>query len=270
MRQLVLVLSLQLITSLTSTACSILYFIDKTTGKIYAVNNEDYWYNVKPYIKIMPPNKSELGRLWYGWDDFAQGGINQSGLFFDGAVTPNQSTPKGCNKPKGNLGDEILAKCKTVEDALTFLSAKDICLSNGHLLFGDKSGNAAVIEWVKGEKKVIRIANNYLMATNFLLSDTAAGNYPCKRYDAMEAEIKRLTETSTPLTLKEVGNIAAKAVQPKTVTEKRKEAGTLYSTFINISDMEFVLVYKLDNKRITRMNLRETFKLNKAQTIILE
>jgi choloylglycine hydrolase len=30
-------------------ACSILYYIDTHTGKIYAVNNEDYWYDVKTY-----------------------------------------------------------------------------------------------------------------------------------------------------------------------------------------------------------------------------
>lgn len=252
-----------------SYSCSILYYIDKASGKIYAVNNEDYWYNVKPYIKIMPHKKSELARLWYGWDDFAQGGINESGLFFDGAVTPDQKIPKGCNKPKGNLGDEILAKCKNVEEALSALADKDICLSNGHLLFGDKSGDAAVIEWINGERKITRISKHYLMVTNFLLADTTLGNYPCKRYEAMESEIKRLDTLSKPLTLKDVGNIAAKAVQPKTVTDNGLEAGTLYSTFINITDMEFMMIYKLDNSKMTKLNLNEVFKLEKARMILL-
>lgn len=269
MRTLLIMLCLLCTLINTGYSCSILYYIDKSSGKIYAVNNEDYWYNVKPYIKIMPQKKAELARLWYGWDDFAQGGINESGLFFDGAVTPDQKAPKSCNKPKGNLGDEILSKCKNVEEALSALIEKDICLSNGHLLFGDKSGNAAVIEWINGERKITKIAGHYLMATNFLLADTTLGNYPCKRYEAMESEIKRLDTLAKPLTLKEVGNIAAKAVQPKVTTDDGREAGTLYSTFINITDMEFVLIYKLDNSKMTRLNLNEVFKLDKARLIVL-
>ena len=72
-----------------SKACSVLYYVDANTGKIYVVNNEDYWYDVEAYIQIVPGKGNKLARLWYGWDDFAQGGINEAGLFFDGAVTPN-------------------------------------------------------------------------------------------------------------------------------------------------------------------------------------
>lgn len=35
--------------SAKSYSCSIVYFIDSTTGKIYVGNHEDYWYNVKDY-----------------------------------------------------------------------------------------------------------------------------------------------------------------------------------------------------------------------------
>ena len=66
----------------TLKACSVLYYIDAKTGKIYVANNEDIWYDVNPYIQILPATKSKYARLWYGWDNFAQGGINQAGLFF--------------------------------------------------------------------------------------------------------------------------------------------------------------------------------------------
>jgi hypothetical protein len=33
-------------------ACSMFLYIDSKTGKIYFVNNEDYFYDVKPYIEI--------------------------------------------------------------------------------------------------------------------------------------------------------------------------------------------------------------------------
>lgn len=73
-----------------SIACSVLYYVDSITGKIYTVNSEDYWLYVDAYIQIEPKSKNEYARLWYGWDNFAQGGINDKGLFFDAAVTPEQ------------------------------------------------------------------------------------------------------------------------------------------------------------------------------------
>ena len=69
-------------------ACSVIYYLDSISGKIYVANHEDFWYDTKAYIQINPRTKNKLARLWYGWDDFAQGGINEAGLFFDGAVTP--------------------------------------------------------------------------------------------------------------------------------------------------------------------------------------
>jgi len=63
-------------------ACSVLYYVDVKTGKVYAVNNEDYWYDVDAYIQIEPKTKTKYARLWYGWDNFAQGGLNDQGLFF--------------------------------------------------------------------------------------------------------------------------------------------------------------------------------------------
>lgn len=252
-----------------TSACSILYYIDKTNGKIYAVNNEDYWYDIKSYIKIIPANRTELARLWYGWKDFAQGGINEAGLFFDGAVTPQQAKIPGYTGPDGNLGDEILAYCKTANEAVDFLEKKKVALENAHLFFGDSTGNAVVVEWVDGVKKIVSLSSNYLIATNYLLSDTTKGNFPCYRMSAMEAEVKRLEESKVPIGIREVGIIAAKAVQPPREYEG-KTMGTLYSSFINITDMEFVLVYQLDNTKITRLNLKEEFALGKKQTIKLK
>ena len=99
-------------------ACSVLYYLDHQSGKIFVANNEDYWYDVEAYIQIFPASGKKLARLWYGWKNFAQGGINEAGLFFDGAVTPEQVVPEGGHGPRGNLGDHLLARCRTVEDAL--------------------------------------------------------------------------------------------------------------------------------------------------------
>ncbi len=254
----------------SATACSILYYKDSISGNIYAVSNEDYWYDVKPYIRIEPAGKSTLARLWFGWNDFAQGGINEAGLFFDGAATPEEPPTPGYSKPKHNLGDQLLSKCRTVDEAIKFLEEKKVALTNGHMLFGDSSGSSVVVEWVNGEKKLIRAEGNYLAITNFLLTDTAKGNYPCYRYAAMQKEIEKLQAQHDSIGLKQVGNIAARAVQLPAKDNNGKEAGTLYSVFVNISDMQLVLVYKLDNARKTTLDLRKEFSSAERRTIKME
>lgn len=251
-------------------ACSVIYFVDKDTGKIYVANNEDYWYDVKAYIRILPKSRDKLARLWYGWDNFAQGGINEAGLFFDGAVSPKQRIPEGYGSPNGNLGDDILSKCKTVDEAIVYLEDRKIALDNAHIMFGDRFGNAKIVEWVNGERKIVSIDNNRLVMTNFNLSDTPYDKISCPRYKAIDKELDRLGSINDSLGLKEIGNAVAKAVQIPSKDENGREAGTLYSTFINITDMEFVLVYKIDNSKIRKLNLQDEFKIGKKKKIPLD
>jgi hypothetical protein len=252
-----------------SHACSVLYYIDPHSGKIYVANNEDYWYDVEAYIQIMPGTRNKLARLWYGWDDFAQGGINEAGLFFDGAVTPEQSIPSGYSGPRGNLGDDILARCGTVEEVLQLLDKRKIALNNAHMMIGDGSGNAVVVEWLNGQRKIVPIANNRLVMTNFLLSDQSRGNYPCPRYQSIENRLDQMEEADQPSGLRAVGDVIAGAVQVPRAGEDNRVGGTLYSSFINISDMEFVLVYKLDNEKVTMMDLKAAFKGKEKKQIKL-
>lgn len=247
------------------------YFIDKATGKIYFVNNEDYLYNVKAYIQINPKTKDEFARLWYGWDDFAQGGINEFGLVFDGAVTPKQKIPEGYYNPNGrNVGDEILAECKTVKEAVDFLEKEKIAISEGHMMFGDNFGNAIVLEWVNGEKKIIQKKDNFIITTNYLLSDTTAGNFPCRRYQSIEERNNQLNNCMEDLDFKKIGNAIGGAAQSPQKDENGRIGGTLYTSFINISDMEFILVYKLDNSKITKMDLKKEFEKTRKQKIKLD
>lgn len=253
----------------SSHACSVLYYIDSETGKIYVANNEDYWYEVDAYLQIEPESENQWAHLWYGWDDFAQGGINRAGLFFDGAVTPDQQKIKGAKKYKGNLGSDILAACKTVEEALEFLEKHKIGLSDAHIMLGDASGNAVVVEWVDGIKKVVPIEKNRLLMTNYLLSDPEAGNYPCRRYSAIESAITRMESNDRPIDFLSVAKTLEGAVQTPRTDKKGKTGGTLYSTFINITDMEFVLVYKLDNEKIQKLDLKQEFESLRQKTIQL-
>lgn len=265
-----LVLILLLLTFGIAKACSVIYYIDQETGKIYVANNEDYWYDVDAYIQITPKSKNKYARLWYGWDDFAQGGVNEHGLFFDGAVTPEQNELKGFSKIKGNLGDDILAQCKSVEEALALIRKRNIGLKNAHMMFGDRNGNAVVLEWVNGKEVLTKLKDNKLIMTNFLLADTSKGNFPCPRYQAIEKELEKLQLETEPASLKKVGTAAARAVQTPFADKDGRTGGTLYSTFIDITDMKFILVHKLDNNKITQLDLKSEFDKSKKKKIKLE
>lgn len=265
---LLLLISLVLLPAFTK-ACSVLYYIDKKTGTVYVVNNEDYWYDVKAFIKIEPRKNNKQARLWYGWDRFAQGGVNESGLFFDAAVTPEQPEIKGYGNPKSNLGDDILANCKTVEEALSYLEQRKIGLTKSHMMFGDKTGRAVVVEWVNGEKKLNWITDNKLIMTNYLLTDTTAGNYPCYRYQSIENKIKQLEEKQESINMLTVGNTFSQAAQAPKAVENDRIGGTVYTTFINLTEMKLFLSYKLSNSNVTKLDLKEVFNQNKKQKINL-
>lgn len=254
----------------SSTACSVLYYIDRATGKIYIVNNEDYWYDVKAYIQIEPRSKSQLARLWYGWDNFAQGGINEAGLFFDAAVTPEQEKIPGYGHPKNNLGDKILAHCSNVEEALEMLENEKIALHNSHMMFGDKSGHAVVVEWINGERILHPIQEHKLIMTNYLLSDPHAGNYPCHRYESIERRIDEMESSGEGITLLKVGNTFGQAAQSPKPIENERVGGTVYTTFMDVMDNKFYLSYKLSNENVTILDLHTEFSKTKRQKIELK
>lgn len=254
----------------TVKACSVLYYVDDKTGKVYAVNNEDYWLDVDAYIQIMPSKRGTLARLWYGWDNFAQGGINEKGLFFDAAVTPNQQKIKGYSNPNNNLGDKILAHCSTVEEALAFLENEKIALSNSHIMFGDKTGNAVIAEWVDGKRELHWIKGNKLIMTNYLLSKPEAGNFPCYRYKSIEDRIAQMEASNEEITLLKVGNTFGQAAQLPQPNEKGRIGGTVYTTFIDITDSMFYLPYKLRNQNVIKLDLKTEFNKTKKQKIALK
>ncbi|MEP0264522.1 C45 family autoproteolytic acyltransferase/hydolase [Dokdonia sp.] len=250
-----------------ATACSIVYYVDPDTGKIYVVNNEDFWYNTDAYIQIIPETKNELARLWYGWNDFGQGGINSAGLFFDVAVTPNQKVPKGYRLPEGNITDRILAHCRTVDEVLAYMEKEKMALNQSHMLIGDAQGNAIIVEWVDGKKHVIKKEGNSLIATNYLLLKPEAGNYPCPRYASIEERIKEMESSGDPITLPSMSAIVTQAYQTPRTLDNGKTLGTLYTSFIDITEMKMVFLPKLDSKKVMQFDLREEFKSKRKITL---
>lgn len=137
------------------------------------------------------------------------------------------------------------------------------------MMFGDRSGNAVIVEWVNGEKKLHWVEDNKLIMTNYLLSDTSAGNYPCYRYESIERNLEKLKASEEEINLLKVGNAIGQAVQPPKPDKNNHIGGTVYTSFINLTEMEFVLSYKLSNKSVVKLDLNEEFLKDKGQKIKL-
>jgi tetratricopeptide (TPR) repeat protein len=162
--------------------CTIIYASDGKTA--LAGNNEDY---KSPFgtIWFLPAEKGKFGRVYFGWQahgvHFPQGGMNDRGLFYDGASAENVTVPRDSSKPlyKGNLILKAMEECSTVEEVLKLFERYDVPLGNGQFLVGDRFGNSAIIE---ATGAIIRKKGTYQIVTNFFQSKTKPENITDTRY----------------------------------------------------------------------------------------
>ena len=248
-------------------ACSMFYYVDPITCEVYVANNEDSYFDFSPYIQIEPKSQNHFARLWYGWDNFAQGGINEKGLFYDVAVTPHQGQIKGRKKFETNLGDEMLSKCKDIREALQFIESMNVLFPDAHIMLGDASGEAVVVEWIGFEKRVVTMKDNKLVATNFLLEAPELGGQPCWRYNVINKELGKLRKTNELPNLDKIGAIISRVAQAPREDKTGRKLGTLYTSFINISTMEFNLVYKREETCSIKFDLESEFETTEVQKI---
>lgn len=122
----------------------------------------------------------------------------------------------------------MLSKCKTVKEAVDFL--KDYNISSGfndYLLFADVSGDSIVIEWIDDKMKIIvkEEDKNYQIATNFWLTNTELGGYPCERYIKVENLLSQNEPTQ---------KLCVQALEEN--KQDWEEGDTLYSNVYNLTD----------------------------------
>ncbi|HRI89753.1 MAG TPA: carcinine hydrolase/isopenicillin-N N-acyltransferase family protein [Candidatus Hydrogenedentes bacterium] len=251
-----------------SNACTI--FMAEGDGIVLAGNNEDFYLDVNAKMWVTPGKKGEHGRVTFGFDqnrryDFAQGGMNDKGLFFDAAVTPKGPPPREKNKPvpPKNMGDRMLAECATVEETITWLGKYRLTLlDGGHLLIADAAGDAAVIELIDGEMKVIRKETDKkaIGVTNFSVTKPELGNYPCSRFTKMRDAVK-----AGPATVEGFKGILQSVAVPKTYSEQDKRyGGTLYSNVYDLTNGVVYLYNRYDFGQGLKVNVAEFLKKGKA------
>ena len=174
-------------------ACTI--FTSSSDNAVFAGNNEDMC-TTNTLIHIFPSTQDSYGRILWGFkgDENYQGGMNQYGLFSDGAGTPpvemsNWDTPEFGDR---FIVEVLLEKCKTVDEAINFISQFSFpYLKFCHILIADATGDAVIVEWGNNKLNFIRKGeSNYLVATNFNITETANQADECFRYNTAEKLLK--------------------------------------------------------------------------------
>ena len=197
-------------------------------GRVLVGNNED-WFNPRTKIWFIQPINGRYGSIFFGFDNFwAQGGMNQKGLFFDGFALKPKPVAGAAVKPrfKGNLIKEMMATCATVEEALALLDRYSLSFMNHFQLFiADASGDAAIVE----AEAVIRKQGAYQVVTNFRQSETNPAAISCPRYLTARDMLEKCREDRMDCVRKILD-----------ATHQEEKALTLYS---NIYDLNARRVY---------------------------
>ncbi len=227
-------------------SCSVFYASD---GKnILAGNNEDYT-DKNTFMWFTRQGPGEYGNVFFGFGNkFAQGGMNEQGLFFDGLATPHFEITGSLTKPdfEGILMRAAMEECSSVDEVIEMFSLYNLASQNMadyQLMVGDRFNSSAILE---GDI-ILHKDKSYQVVTNFYQSNPELGYYPCPRYNkAVEMFEKNSVEIS-----KEFFNSILNAV---------KQSITIYS---NVYDLKNRIVYLFSNQNFNefiKVDLREELK----------
>lgn len=234
--------------------CSI--FTYKIGSTVFFCGNED-WTAKDPAILTIKPENNEYGVVLLGWNsylpNYPQAGVNSEGLGFDWASVPGQKFIPLKGKSDLDINDtvSILKKCKTINEVIEYIDKFNFPhIAEEHIMFTDKTGASCVIEYTKGEKRIIKSSSvQYIM--NFNLTDKEAGWYPCQRYETLS---KTFSESKL-----EFGDLV------KTLDAVHQEGTyqTIYSYIINLSTMKISVFYNHDFSKSRDFSIRKI--LEKSQ-----
>ena len=246
----IFVITFLFFTTLQSSACTMV--MASKDGLVLAGNNED-WKNPKTKAKFIPATTDEFGRVCFGFDDgYAQGGMNDQGLFIDAnAISPTdyKSSPNKDNY-SGPMIDYILATCATVNVAIAFFEKYNtLGLRQARFPISDKTGASMVVEWAEGKVQFVKPDSWYQVSTNFVFTNVKNKKYPCSRYNIADTLFQQATELS-------VGLIRAIL----SATHQEDNYPTVYS---NIFDLKNGIgyVYNFHNfEEVWKFNLADELK----------
>ena len=92
---------------------------------VYFGNNED-WSDPVTYLWYEPSTPGSYGGVYFGYGDFfPQGGMNETGLCYDGFATPYMAVHNPDNKPQypGRFVDDVMRQCQSVDEVVEMFTS---------------------------------------------------------------------------------------------------------------------------------------------------
>jgi hypothetical protein len=232
-------------------ACSV--FNASGVDKVYAATNKD-WNNINTRIRFYAPSEGKYGRVYFGYqipEGFQNvGGMNEHGLWYDGASLPSRSDIYNhFNKPrvKGELCEKALEECSTVEEVIQLYKHYYTPHWQGHSMWADRLGNSVIIEY--GEKDVVflRKEQGYQVMTNYYLSDSANLRWSnCHRFNTITEILKNRKELSVELMTRALDTSHKEGLTP-----------TLFSNVYDLKKGEIYVYHFHYYGEFVRINLAE-------------
>ena len=232
-------------------ACSV--FNASGVDKVYAATNKD-WNNKNTRIRFYAPSEGKYGRVYFGYqvsEGFQNvGGMNEHGLWYDGASLPSRSDIYNhFNKPtvNGELCEKALEECATVEEVIQLYTHYYTPHWQGHSMWADRLGNSVIIEY--GEKDVVflRKEQGYQVMTNYYLSDSANLRWSnCHRFNAITEILNNGKELSVELMTRALDASHKEGLTP-----------TLFSNVYDLKKGEIYIYHFHYYGEFVRLNLAE-------------
>lgn len=238
---------------------------------VFLGNNEDFW-DPRTRIWFVPAEEERLGHVYLGYENlFPQGGMNEAGLCFDGFATARNPLKKqeGKESFSGNLIDEAMATCSTVEEVIRLFERHDLSiLENAMLMFADQTGDSVIIE---GDE-FVRKEGSFQVVTNFYQSRQENDRAMCPRYARAAEILEAAPEVSLALCRRALAATAQEAgarTQYSNVFDLRKGLIYLY----HFHNFEEVVVFDLReelNKGASNLAIPDLFPETLAYRSYLE
>jgi hypothetical protein len=249
--------------------CTIFSISDNENS--FVGNNEDYLYSDEHFLKIIPPKADTYGRLeLYNKLKISflfsvlkisinnvQGGMNDKGLFFDIAGTPQDNIPIKRNTLQKNILtnntlDMFLAKCKNIDEAILYWKSIrwGSVIPSFHMLIADKTGKSVIIEWTDGEMKVIEKKGVFQIITNYLVTKPWLPNGG--GWDREDTFFRYFD----PVNIRTQNIISLL----KLTAQKSETIGTLYSNVYDLKKLTMKLFILSNDSNIRTFDLIEEFR----------
>lgn len=220
-------------------------------GRVMMGNNEDFW-DPQTLVWFEPAQEGRFGSVFLGYTNmFPQGGMNEAGLAFDGFATGHYAMLEQGGKSafQGNLINEAMATCATVEEVELFFRRYDLrFLETAMLMFADKSGASVIIE---GDR-FLRKQGDYQVVTNFYQSRQDDDLGQCPRYDAASAVLKHREEVSVSVCRRALAAAAQEVGTP-----------TQYSNIFDLQAGKMYLYHFHNFEHVRIFDLAEELKMGK-------